>query len=110
MEKDIEIMLPGCRHACLCVSCLEKITLDERREMKGSDEVERVFASARETLGHRNNVYVIEYVGQGCAWYIKRVDGAVTGFFLHGDNHGQYGSASNDIPRLELFLAGCTEI
>jgi hypothetical protein len=34
----------------------------------------------------------------------------MTGFFLHGDNHGQYGEETNDIPALERFLAGCTEI
>lgn len=110
MEKDIEIYLPVCKHACLCKSCLAVITQDDRREMKGSDEVERVFQTARVRLGNQNNVYVIEYVGQGCAWYLKRVEGTITGFFLHGDNHGQYGPSTNDIPRLETFLAGCTEV
>jgi hypothetical protein len=110
MENDIELMLPGCRHACLCLICLEKLTVDERKEMKGSDEMERFFATARRRLGDRNNVYVVEYAGQGCAWYIKRVGGSVTGFFLHGDNHGQYGPETNDLPRLEIFLTGCTEI
>jgi hypothetical protein len=109
LENDIELILPTCRHACLCIDCLDKIT-EDKEELKGGSEMENVFASARERIGERNNVYVVEYVGQGCLWYIKRVDGAMTGFFLHGDNHGQYGEETNDIPALERFLAGCTEI
>lgn len=105
MEKDIEVCLPICKHACLCKSCLSTITNGEQK-----DELDHVMSSAQERLGNRNNVYVVEYVGQGCVWYMKRVGDEITGFFLHGDNHGQYGEETNDIPRLEEFLSGCTEM
>lgn len=109
-EKDIEVCLPVCKHACLCKTCLGIITDNDRVDMKDNDETEHVFRRAHEMLGERNNVYVIEYVGQGCAWYVKRVGGVVSGFFLHGDNHGQYGPDTNDIPRLKTFLDGCVNI
>ena len=73
-------------------------------------EIQGVFESARVRIGERNDVYVVEGVGQGCAWYLKRVGGVVSGFFLHSDNHGQYGEHTNDLPRLRVFLSGCIQV
>jgi hypothetical protein len=114
-ENEIDTILPVCRHACFCKGCLEK---SETKEVSESsidpgpdfDEYSRVLRHAATRLGDRNMVWVAEPVSQGCAWYFKRVDAIITGFFMHGDNHGQYGSETDDVPRLERFLDSCVPV
>lgn len=109
-DKDIDVLLPQCRHACLCHTCISKIQLSPGDVYPFSDEEKEAIASAVRRFGDRDMVYVKEYAGQGCIWFIKKVRGTVSSFFLHGDNQGQYGEATNDVPLAMAFVAGCTEL
>jgi len=108
--NDIDVVLPACKHACMCKTCLEKLNT-EREEPTDArpdfDEYSHVLRNASMRLGDRNMVWVVEYVGQRCMWYFKRVDDAITAFFLHGDNHGH---VTDNIPRLQAFLTGCSRL
>lgn len=106
MVNEINILFPECKHACICSVCITKLT---KSELSG-DEKDHVLTFAKERLEGRDRTWCVEHVGQGCAWYIKVVSGEYSMFFLHGDNHGQYGPDTNDIPRLQEFLTGCTEL
>ena len=117
MANEVNIVFPECKHACACLECVTRLAGPEvdptgaAEEPAGPpDEREHVLTSAKERLRGRDMTWCVEYVGQGCAWYIKVVAGVYDMFFLHGDNHGQYGPDTNDIPRLRIFLEGCTEL
>lgn len=47
-------------------------------------------------------------VGMGCCVYYHRndVDSLVEKFYMHGDNWGDYGEDSNDVPALNNFVDG----
>jgi hypothetical protein len=118
-ENEIDTILPVCKHACFCKSCLERSVANEaagsgpdgvEEQRPDFDEYSHLLRHATMRLGDRNMVWVVEPASQGCAWYFKRVDGAVTSFFMHGDNHGQYGSETDDVPRLQRFLHSCARL
>lgn len=108
-EKEIDTILPDCRHSCLCNSCLSRIQTTSASTVSSEEEKEAI-SSAIRRFGDRDMVYVKEYAGQGCMWFIKKVRGTVSTFFLHGDNQGQYGEDTNDVPLAMAFVAGCTEL
>jgi hypothetical protein len=113
-DNEIGVILTSCKHVCLCMNCLKQLSIEETKEEKvevGNDEYQRTLAKAIQTFGNRTMVWTYESVGQGCVWYFRRTATGITeSFFLHGDNHGQYGSETNDIPRLQIFLTGYSRI
>jgi hypothetical protein len=106
MDADINICLPECKHACVCSGCFAEISETDRKQ----EEDLTVMEEAKRKIGDRDNVYVVIAVGQGCLWYVKRVEREYSSFFLHGDNHGQYGEDTNHIPQLNAFLGECRQI
>jgi hypothetical protein len=111
MENVINTCLPQCRHTCLCEVCfgrLERKNVDSDNENDYIDE--EALEEARLILGTRNRVYTRVYAGQGCIWFVKRVNGRLRTFFMHGDSWGQYGPDTSDVPRMEAFIAGMTHI
>jgi hypothetical protein len=92
----------------MCETCFKRI---EQKEVQTNDYIEdAALEEAREVLGNRNRVYTKVYAGQGCIWYVKRVNDQLRVFFMHGDSWGQYGENTSDVPRMEAFLQGMTEI
>lgn len=111
MENTINICLPQCRHTCMCEECFRKL---ERKGVDSDDEDAYIdddsLEEARRILGSRDRVYTKVYAGQGCMWFVKRVNGRLRTFFMHGDSWGQYGEETSDVPRMEAFIAGMRHI
>ena len=114
MDSPVNILLPTCKHACLCMTCLANMLVLQKPIVlyptNPNDDMGEVISSAETKIGNRNNVYTVINSGQGCCWYVKRVNNEINAFFLHGDNHGQYGQDTNHIPLLQAFLTNCVEI
>ena len=103
LENEIEIYLPDCGHACICIECMKE--LDKNKDMN-KYKVETI-----DTVGENdfwktcidrcNNtfkdldkkIYTEIYAGMGCVWYFRRKNkiSLIECFFLHSDSMGQYG-------------------
>jgi len=57
-----------------------------------------------------DNVFFKEPAGMGCIIYIRKKDGRLKFLMMHSDNWGQYGAETNDVPRLNKFIEGLSEI
>jgi len=56
------------------------------------------------------NTYTDQYVGQGCAYYIRNNNNNLEIIFMHCDSWGQYGDEFSDGPRFNAFIDGYTKI
>lgn len=129
LENTVNIFLPQCGHACLCSECLEKldtsvipntdniiIAYDRQTGIMDSSVsgfFENCFKEAMDVLNNDNRkVFIIKNAGMGCQWYFRQFNclSPIEGFFMHGDNWGQYGSQLDDRPKLEQFKNGYLEI
>lgn len=64
-------------------------------------------------LNNRHGVVPI-FLGMGCTLWVRvrfqiNDEPELMSLFMHSDAYGQYGEASNDLPRLEAFKDGCIE-
>jgi len=62
------------------------------------------FENLNETFTNQDNIYTIRYAGMGCEYYIRKKNGHIQILFMHNDNWGQYGEATNDKPILDEFI------
>jgi hypothetical protein len=105
MERNIKLCLPLCKHACLCEECFYKIS-EEQKAVKHNEEDMDVLDEAIKKLGDRNNVYVVMFTKDfESAWYVKRVNEIVVGFYITN-----YEDGIDDSDRLEAFLKNCINI
>lgn len=111
LDNPIQIFLPDCGHACLCLDCLKeinklKIDIDIIKE---DDMEEGIIEKAKELLnGVTEKSYCIVMVGQGCSFYVRKAspDSLLEAFFMHGDMWGQYGPGCDDRPKIDYFTRG----
>lgn len=110
-DNCIDIFLPDCGHACLCLECLDKmnelvIDIDILEEQDINEGIVKLAHKILKNITEKS--YCIIYAGQGCSYYIRRKDSVspVHGFFMHGDAWGQYGPNGDDRPKLKYFTRG----
>lgn len=63
----------------------------------------------RRFLRNYNNVYIMQYAGMGCRYYIKKVD-TLSAIYIHADCLGQYGPETDDSPILYKFIEGLIDV
>jgi hypothetical protein len=79
------------------------------RSKDGFLEEQKLKLQARKQFGwNEHKVYTLIYAGMGCSWYARRNNNFenIELFFMHSDNWGQYGPATDDRPKLDKFLEG----
>ena len=109
MDKTLEMRLPQCKHACLCMGCFGTLSRVEQKD--GQQYYTNAVEIARPVLDlEPDRSYVNVYAGMGCAIYVKKVDGVYSTFFMHSDSWGQYGPTTDDRPAMNRFLRGCTQV
>lgn len=56
------------------------------------------------------NIVIPLHIGMGCQLFLRYKGGEFLSLFMHSDNHGQYGPATDDTPILTKFMEGCLEL
>ena len=70
-----------------------------------------VILARSHTNGNTDGVYIETYAGMGCVLYVKAtLNNPIMTFFLHSDNMGQYGEATNHIPLRDRFLGNAINV
>lgn len=80
-----------------------------RRSKDGFMEEMSLKLEARKHFGWaEHKVYTKIYGGMGCTWFARRNNNFenIELFFMHSDNWGQYGPATDVRPKLDKFLEG----
>lgn len=77
-------------------------------------EKKNIILQAKKQFGWKDQhmTYTKIYGGLGSIWYAKRknIFDKIELFFMHSDNWGQYGSSTDDRPKLNKFLEGYQSI
>lgn len=109
--NEINIYLSNCGHACICFDCMLHLKKDLPNLYKHIIEQkhipqELVNLSIQKFKYNNSKIYLKEYGGMGCIWYIRRknLDSPLEAFFLHSDNQGQYGEETSHIPLMGEFI------
>lgn len=120
MERSISVLLPTCRHLCLCRECLNELSrVDEHSNINIPREQQHVYLdaltseeynTAHSILKRQIGKFCIIPAGQGCCWYVKYSSRGYETFFMHGDSWGQYGDDTSDVPLMETFINGYEEV
>ena len=114
-DNTSEVFLPNCGHICLCIACCR--SLDQRDHIPNvivwEPHTTPTQQMAEGLMGlNAGKIYIIVSAGMGCCWYIRRDDigQPIDTFFMHSDNWGQYGPGSSDVPQMENFIRGYTQL
>ena len=117
LDNNVNIYLPKCGHACLCESCLNKMDKNKDKNSESfkiylEEELPKIIVSnaKKKMFQKEDKIYVVEYGGMGCNWYLRRdyKDGMILGAFLHSDCMGQYNI--NDIPLINNFIQNYNQV
>lgn len=107
LVNKVEIFLPNCGHACLCIECVQEID-ENKLNMDIIEEKDFPFNFDSTILEEKK--YIVVGGGLGCSWYVrKNSHNKVQALFMHADNWGQYGAAHDHRPILNQFIRGYTE-
>lgn len=74
---------------------------------------EQSIRTAMPLLDQNNRKVILQqHAGMGCIWFFRQqnAQSSVEGFFMHSDNWGQYGPATDDRPKLDDFVRGYRDI
>ena len=116
LDKEIEIFLPKCGHACLCSACADVIKEEminiNNKIISFNNIPNQVISEAVRKYGDlTGNIYCIVYGGMGCCWYVrKNSNNNIDGFFMHSDSWGQYGESTDETPYLNTFIQNFIKI
>ena len=119
--NKVEIYLPMCGHACMCSGCLDVLKqkddlppeepvkiFDYQIDIMKEEELSPLtIESALEKIKDNDTrCYVIIATGQGCQIFVRRDGryGPLEGFFMHGDNWGQYNKDTDHRPFMDAFI------
>jgi hypothetical protein len=92
MTNNIQVFLPACGHACLCLTCVTKLNtnVESDTDIKSQTELinENYPIDKIKTFLKDTPSYVIVYEGMGCVSYIRRLNihSNIEGFFSHSDD------------------------
>lgn len=110
MDGEISVLLPACRHACMCMDCFRKIAvtlyseLSDDKEDYPDEETYDIFRLGRLVLGNRNNIFTFIGDHDGNQWIIKRTGSIIQGYYEC------VGIPGHSRETLEAFLHGCEEV
>lgn len=128
--NEINFLLNKCKHCIMCVQCAkilmkkkESATIDSAgggSSIMGdgtNDYWDNMNNNVEQfTLNKMGNtpgkIYIKKYGGMGSTIFIKRDDVGqqLEQFFMYQDSWGQYGPETSQVPQLEEFLNGYTEL
>ena len=119
--EEINVILPECKHACICTTCMLKLDTYVNDDYSNLDELiiiqndlpPNIIQIAKDKFKLIDGkIYTSAYGGMGCIYYLRRDSkhSQLQGFFLHSDMQGQYGSGPkyDHSPYVELFTEGYT--
>jgi len=135
MSAECEVFFPQCSHVCVCIDCANQINTNQSVRLHGGTQLAPIdmramltdadivlpssdshfidlLDTANKKLGTEpNKIYTILYAGMGCSMYVRRDNYdsdavGLKGFFMHTDAWGQYGVASDDTRKVEMFIDG----
>lgn len=128
MDRAINVVLPTCRHMCMCDQCYTTIAnappyvpdddllfdMDDMNDMDDTNDVANYsppmtgdqYNEAKRVINDRENYYCIVAAEMGHCWYFKYVIGSYQSFFMHSDAWGQYGDSTSDVPKMHAFIEG----
>jgi len=118
LNNNVEVFLPNCGHACLCLSCLSKLDKhssekldinvfeDIRNETFLQSQLYNIDEIKSKLLTHPT--YVTVYEGMGCYTIIRRLnsESKIEGLFVHSDDN----YSLNKMKKNEDFINGYAHI
>ena len=137
LTSEVEMLLPTCSHACLCIECCKQ--LNEYKtipsyippSMISSRSISRSGSSsssrnisffpendegthdiALERFGSlTGQIYTCIPAGLGCMFYYRRsnISQPLEKLFMHSDDWGQYGGTGR-VPEFNNFILGYTQV
>ena len=119
LEKKADVYFQSCHHVCICSECCQRLNpfptdLNISDRIVSESELPSDIIQKAKTIfnnsSHIIRPYCYIYAGMGCCWYIRKNNSTIQAFFLHNDNHGQYGPESDDTPIVEQFISGYTNV
>jgi hypothetical protein len=123
-KNHVDLYLPNCGHVCLCSSCALESYSQTENNLHRKDTIvidyniieEKDFKQSQLSIDYLKKmiehidgkIYFIVQVGMGCCYYVKRdsKNSPCSAYFMHSDNWGQYGPATDDQPKLNKFITG----
>lgn len=117
VTNNVNYLLDKCKHCIMCLDCAKQIMVID----KSTNNIQNVALTddywsdsyALSIMGDNpGKIYIKKYGGMGSTIYIKRDDlgEPLQQFMMHQDSWGQYGPETSEVPQLEAFLEGYTEI
>ena len=110
--NSIDILLPDCKHAVLCIECCKIVGKDDKlgNKITNQSDMSAFNINSASIIFNNNpavtNPYTIMSGGMGCEIYIRKntIGGQLEEFFMHSDSWGQYGPLTDDRPYLDEFI------
>lgn len=108
MTNTVNLMLPKCRHACLCSGCFD-IMKPKKTWIVEEDIPVDILNKAKDIMSHHQKGVVDIMVGMGCIMCVRKSsETPYEGFFMHSDSWGQY-EGIDDRPLMQEFKSGYHE-
>ena len=92
MTNNVQVFLPACGHACLCLTCVTKLNTNKESDLDIMSESylidEKYPIDKIKTFLKDTPSYVVIDEGMGCISYIRRLNihSTIEGFFSHSDD------------------------
>ena len=99
MENNINVFLPNCGHACICIKCCVKLN----NKNKNTNSIEPIIYDKNEIENKFTNYpcYTIVYQGMGCNCIFRRlsINDDIEYLFIHSDDY-------NIDNKINIFIDG----
>tara|TARA_B100000925_G_scaffold291407_1_gene279329 strand:+ start:2253 stop:3092 length:840 start_codon:yes stop_codon:yes gene_type:complete len=123
VTNNVDFLLEKCKHCIMCIDCAKQIMVVDNSNNNNTNSYSNPYISegddywddsyALNIMGDTpGKIFIKKYGGMGSTIFIKRDDigQPLEEFMMHQDSWGQYGPETSEVPQLEEFLNGYTEV
>lgn len=117
LPNNLQCTMPGCMYpethniaSHHCRYCLQKNHGERDCIIKEMTYYHGKYVNLEHDLRILDNVFFKELAGMGSVIYVRKKNGYLMFLLMHGDNWGQYGERTSDVPRLNKFIEGLREV